>query len=121
MMRAVTCGHPPALLLRRGQVVKALDIVVSAPLGLGMLTDDLPIGQERLQPGDRLVLYTDGVVEARDAAGDFFGMQRLVEFVTKQAASGRPVAETLRRLNHSILDTRTESSRMTRRPSSWSG
>lgn len=101
--RWITCGHPPALLLRGGQVVKELDDVVSAPLGLGLLGGDLPLGQERLQPGDRLVLYTDGVVEARDAAGDFFGVHRLVELVTRQAASGRPVAESLRRLNHAIL------------------
>ncbi len=101
--RWITCGHPPALLLRGGQVVKQLDEVVSAPLGLGLLQGDLPMGQERLQPADRLVLYTDGVVEARDEDGSFFGVDRLVEFVTRQAASGRPVAETLRRLNHAIL------------------
>ena len=102
--RWVTCGHPPTLLLRRGRVVKALDSIVGAPLGLGLLAERLEIGQERLEPGDRLVLYTDGVVEARDADGEFFGPGRLVEFVTRQAAAGRPGAETLRRLNHAILD-----------------
>lgn len=102
--RWVTCGHPPALVVRDGRVVRTLDAVVNAPLGLGLLGDDPEVGQERLEPGDRLLLYTDGVVEARDASGEFFGSERLVEFVTRQAAAGRPAPETLRRLNHAILD-----------------
>ncbi len=101
--RWVTCGHPPSLLVRGGRVVKVLDSVVAAPLGLELLDDEVPVGQERLEPGDRLVLYTDGVIEARDAEGEFFGTERLVEMVSRQAASSRPAAETLRRLNHAIL------------------
>ena len=101
--RWVTCGHPPALLLRGGKVVKQLDAVVGAPLGLELLGDGPLMGQEHLEPGDRLVLYTDGVVEARDETGAFFGTDRLVEFVTREAAHARPVAETLRRLNHAVL------------------
>lgn len=98
-----TCGHPPALLVRRGRVVKVLDSVVGAPLGLEYLAGGVELDEERLEPGDRLLLYTDGVIEARDAAGEFFGTERLVEMVVKEAASGRPAAEGLRRLNHEIL------------------
>lgn len=101
--RWITCGHPPALLLRGGKVVKQLDAVVGAPLGLELLGDEPLMGQEHLEPGDRLVLYTDGVVEARDEEGRFFGTDRLVEFATREAAHSRPVAETLRRLNHAVL------------------
>ena len=101
--RWATCGHPPALLVRGGRVVKELDAVIGVPLGLGMLADGVEVGAERLQPGDRLLLYTDGVVEARNADGVFFGVERLVELVIRQDAARRPVAETLRRLNHAIL------------------
>jgi len=92
------------LLLRSGRVVKFLDTVVEPPLGLRMLGKEPDVGQERLQPGDRLVLYTDGVVEARDSDGEFFAPERLAEFVTRQAADARPLAETLRRLNLAILE-----------------
>jgi serine phosphatase RsbU (regulator of sigma subunit) len=100
----VTCGHPAALLIRDGKVVKELDSVIGVPLGLGLLDCDPTVGAERLQPQDRLLLFTDGVIEARDSQGDFFGNERLVEFVARQAAASRPAAETLRRLNHAILD-----------------
>jgi len=48
---------------------------IGAPLGLG---DGAPEGHGRLRPGDRLVCFTDGLVEARDAAGRFID-QRLLE------------------------------------------
>lgn len=99
----ITCGHPPALVVRQGRVVKTLDQSNGMPLGLGMLPPDLDIGEEQLEPGDRVLLYTDGVVEARDAAGQFFGTERLVEFVGREAAAGLPPPETLRRLNMAIL------------------
>jgi serine phosphatase RsbU (regulator of sigma subunit) len=50
-----------------------------------------------------LVLYSDGVVEARNDAGEFFGTQRLADFVARTSA-GLPAPETLRRLNLAILD-----------------
>lgn len=96
--RWTTRGHPPVLLVRHGKVVERLDQVLGVPLGLGLLDEGVEIAEERLEPGDRLLLYTDGVVEARDAVGQFFGTERLVGFVSRQAADGRPAAETLRRL-----------------------
>ena len=65
--RWASCGHPAALLVRGGRVVKELDAVVGVPLGLGMLEGGVELGAERLERGDRLLLYTDGVVEARNA------------------------------------------------------
>lgn len=97
----VNCGHPPTLVVRGGRVVKELDVPVNPPLGLLSTIPD--VSSERLEPGDRLVLYTDGVTEARDPGGDFFGVERLVDFVTRESAAGRPAAETLRRLNLAIL------------------
>lgn len=95
-------AHAPALLVRASRVVRQLDAVTDPPLGLGLL-EAPQIGAERLQPGDRLLLHTDGVTEARDTAGEFFGTDRLVEFTSRQAAAGRAAAETRRRLNRAIL------------------
>jgi serine phosphatase RsbU (regulator of sigma subunit) len=94
-------GHPPPLLLRRGRVVKSLDAEPGLPLGLG---GDVEPACEQLEPGDRLLLYTDGVVEARSTTGEFFGTKRLVEIVRRQEADRRPVPETMRRVMHAILE-----------------
>ena len=94
-------GHPAPLLLREGRVVKALDVEPGLPLGLG---GDVEPGQQQLEPGDRLLLYTDGVVEARSATGEFFGLSRLVDIVRRQEADRRPVPETMRRVMHAILE-----------------
>jgi serine phosphatase RsbU (regulator of sigma subunit) len=64
----VNCGHPPPLLLRRGQVI-TLDPPAPAP-PLGFMPTVRP-RIERLEPGDRLLLFTDGLGEAR-RDGEFF-------------------------------------------------
>jgi serine phosphatase RsbU (regulator of sigma subunit) len=51
-----------------------------------------------------VLLYTDGVVEARDADGQFFGIDGLADLVSRQAIAGQPAPETMRRLMHAILD-----------------
>jgi serine phosphatase RsbU (regulator of sigma subunit) len=50
-----------------------------------------------------VLLYTDGVTEARTADGSFFTAERLAEFLERQSAAGLPTPETLRRLRRAIL------------------
>ena len=64
----VNCGHPAPLLLRRGEVIP-LDPPANAP-PLGFMPVVRP-RVERLEPGDRLLFYTDGLAEAR-RDGEFF-------------------------------------------------
>jgi serine phosphatase RsbU (regulator of sigma subunit) len=59
--------------------------------------------ETRLEPGDRLVLYTDGITEARSPAGEFFGERRLTDFISAAAAAGDPAPETVRRLMRHVL------------------
>jgi serine phosphatase RsbU (regulator of sigma subunit) len=53
---------------------------------------------EQLQPGDRLVLYTDGITEARTRTGEEFGLTRFIDFLVRHHIDGLTVPETLRRL-----------------------
>ena len=107
-LRLVNAGHPAPLLLRGSQVIKELDAAPAAPLGLnGLLAKVTPesflVLTEQLQPGDRLLLATDGVDEARNAEGEFFGRDRLAQFAAKEAASGVPTPEMMRRLQQAVL------------------
>ena len=101
----VNAGHPFPLLLRAGRVVKALETEPRPPLGLGHLVADSPVdvGMEQLEPGDMVLLYTDGVVEARSPAGEFFGVERLGELVCTQLAGGLSAPETMRRVVRELL------------------
>ncbi|WP_448639808.1 PP2C family protein-serine/threonine phosphatase [Geodermatophilus sp. URMC 63] len=101
-LRYVRAGHPPPLLLRAGRVVKQLDGGLRVPFGLE--TAGVAVAEEVLEPGDWLALYTDGITEARDAGGRWFGEERLVEFLTRAAADGQPPPETVRRLVHAVLE-----------------
>jgi serine phosphatase RsbU (regulator of sigma subunit) len=66
------------------------------------------IVEEALEPGDHVLFYTDGVIEARSADGEFFGPQRLVDFVVRTFADRVPAPETMRRLIRAILDYQHE-------------
>lgn len=69
----VNCGHPPPLLRRTGTVREVTPPAYEPPLGLRELTGGRYVaGRIELRPGDLLLLYTDGISEARDAAGRFY-------------------------------------------------
>ena len=104
VLHYVLAGHPPPLLVRGGRSVKELPHPPRTPLGVrGMPSDRLTVGHEQLEPGDRLLLYSDGIVEARNAHGEFFGEHRLVDFTRRAELAGLPAPETLRRLTAAVL------------------
>jgi serine phosphatase RsbU (regulator of sigma subunit) len=76
-LRYVNCGHLCALLLRRDGTLDRLE-PTSTVLGL-FPQWECSVGECRLEPDDLLTLYTDGVTEAFDDAGEEFGEERLVE------------------------------------------
>ncbi len=86
-------GHNPPLLLRAGGDVEMLKPCGPA-LGIvpGARWRDL---DERFAPGDVLLLYTDGVVDARDEFKRFFGVERLVEAACRPAASAAEIRENV--------------------------
>jgi len=102
--RRISAGHPGELLLRDGRLVRTLATPTALPLGLADLDRRGPaVTEEALEPGDQLLSYTDGVVEARTAEGEFFGRDRLADFVTRTLSERVSGPETLRRLVRAIL------------------
>lgn len=99
----ICAGHPAPLLLRDRRVVAELECEPILPFGLGSEGPE-SVGLQVLQPGDAVLLYTDGVVEARTAAGEEFGLARLTDMLEREAASGRSGEELLRRVVRAVLD-----------------
>ena len=110
----IPCGHPAPLLIRDGKVIKELAPEPWLPLGLSRY-HSAPPGtgrpgrppvpyREQLQADDRILLYTDGVIEGRGADRSLFGLDRLTDFLTRGTAAGVPAAEALRRLDRVIVD-----------------
>ena len=90
----INAGHPVGALVREGH---AAMLDVPSQLPMGMFEETIyEQHQLQLQPGDRVVLISDGVVEARPAGGDEFGEDRLCASLEKLADVG--AGETVRRL-----------------------
>jgi serine phosphatase RsbU (regulator of sigma subunit) len=101
----LTCGHPLPIIVRRGATLPSPDIQAGVPLGLSFLGSVVGnLAEVQLEPGDGVLLYTDGVTEARDPAGAVFGEQRLRDLIAREHLSGGPPQEVVRRLVRSALE-----------------
>ncbi|MFF6824487.1 SpoIIE family protein phosphatase [Streptomyces longwoodensis] len=99
----VNRGHHPPVVIRGGRWISELRCRPAHPMGtrLGL---EARLCREQLEPGDRIVCYTDGITEARGAGDTEFGLERFVDFLLRHHADGLPVPETLRRLVHAVLE-----------------
>ncbi|QSA98790.1 PAS domain S-box protein [Methylococcus sp. EFPC2] len=94
-LRYANAGHPPALLLRAGTAeCESLDAE-----GLILGVDRQIQFEEKsvtLRPGDRLLMYTDGITDARNRQGEFFGLEQLSElFVSFRDDNPQAVVDKL--------------------------
>lgn len=78
-LQYINAGHCSPILMSRGEKSQYLE-TTGVPVGL---VDDAEFSVEtaQLQPGDRVVIYSDGVTDAQDVAGNFFGRRRLRELI----------------------------------------
>jgi serine phosphatase RsbU (regulator of sigma subunit) len=94
-------GHPPQLLLKHTSKEVHLMKAGTTILGVEPAIRKGSLFEEKIsfQSGDRLILYTDGILEARDAGGEQFGLDRLVKFTLSNYQC--PVGE----FNHLLIRT----------------
>ncbi|MEU5223574.1 PP2C family protein-serine/threonine phosphatase [Streptomyces toyocaensis] len=72
-VRILNCGHPPPVFVRGGRIHVLEPTSTSTPLNLSVLLGDhYYVDTVVFVPGDQMLLYTDGVTETRDRAGEFF-------------------------------------------------
>lgn len=90
-------GHPPPVIIRQGRTAVTLSCSPAPPMGTDLGVPPT-LCRDQLEPGDRLLLYTDGITEARDRRGHEFGLESFTDFLIQHHADGLPVPETLRRL-----------------------
>ena len=105
-LRWLNAGHPLPLLIRQGRVVGTLSCPPRPPFGLGYLLSEVatPLAEHQLEPGDALLMYTDGIIEARRPGGADFGVERLIDLLDRASAADLSPAETVRRLSNAVLD-----------------
>ncbi|MFA6055425.1 MAG: GAF domain-containing SpoIIE family protein phosphatase [Thermodesulfovibrionales bacterium] len=82
-LKVSVAGHPPFLWIT-GKKVKVTSLPAGPPLGI--IPEDYPVSRLSLNKGDRLILLTDGVFEAKNRDGGRIGFDAVVDFVRKHAA-----------------------------------
>jgi len=103
-LSAVNAGHPAPLLIRGNRVHQVLESPGTLPVGFG---GDTPlISTQRLQPGDRVLFYTDGLVEEHESGGEQFGEDRLFTAIERVSRASGSVQEMVRGLSHALMRER---------------
>ncbi|MET0565540.1 MAG: PP2C family protein-serine/threonine phosphatase [Acidimicrobiia bacterium] len=97
----INAGHVLPMLVRNGTYAGPLLCTPSVPFGLGGPVRE--VAEQALQPGDRVLFYTDGITEARSTHGSFFGDDQLSDLLVRASLENLPVQETVRHLADSII------------------
>ena len=99
----VNAGHPPMVHLRRRHgIADPRPGESNLPFGLG--SGKPVVSRLSLEPGDRLLVVTDGILEIRNAAGGApFGTQKLVDIVERTTAETHSTAEAVRRVTQAVV------------------
>jgi sigma-B regulation protein RsbU (phosphoserine phosphatase) len=98
-----SAGHPPLLCLQDGRAPTMLD-VEGFPIGMAPESEPFQQRAVALQPGDRILVYSDGIPDALRADGEVFGAARLLE--AAQRFSSEPLDGLIQRLMSELRDWR---------------
>ncbi|MFE1341063.1 PP2C family protein-serine/threonine phosphatase [Streptomyces sp. NPDC058733] len=100
----VNAGHPPPILIRDHRVAQRLVGPTTLPVGLG--GPEPRISGLGLVPGDRVLCFTDGVVEEHKSGGEEFGEDQLIDCVNQLERTGRGIRAVTRSLSHTLKQAR---------------
>ncbi len=95
---------PRAPLIRDHRVIQALDGPGTLPVGVG--GDTPQITTRQLRRGDRVLIYTDGLVEEHKTGGEQFGEERLIAAIERVGPASGGVQEMVRDLSHALMRER---------------
>jgi sigma-B regulation protein RsbU (phosphoserine phosphatase) len=91
-------GHPPALILRRSS--NEVTRLLGDGFAIGFFEDSTySLCEDRLEVGDALIMFTDGITEAQDLSGEAFGLERLAA-----ALRGTSVNQSSADMLRAVLD-----------------
>ena len=102
LLRYVNAGHNPQFVVRRRGGLEALSST-GMPIAL-YAGHGYTAAETRLEPGDLLFFYTDGLVEAENATGDMIGSERLEEMLARER--GQQIADVLRHIEQQVAEFR---------------
>ncbi|MFE1443073.1 PP2C family protein-serine/threonine phosphatase [Streptomyces sp. NPDC058739] len=100
----VNAGHPAPILIRDHRVTRRLDAPTTLPVGLGGAEPE--VGELGLEREDRLLCFTDGLIEEHTAGEEQFGEEQLIDWVNGLERTGRGVRAVARSLSHTLKRAR---------------
>lgn len=100
----VNAGHPAPLLIRDHAVVGELAGPTTLPVGFG--GEQPRISERSLRRGDRVLCFTDGLIEEHEAGEEQFGEEQLISCVNSIEREEKGVRAVVRALSHALMDRR---------------
>lgn len=102
----VNAGHPAPMLIRGHRVVHRLDSPTTLPVGFGGAQPQ--ISELTLEPGDRILCFTDGLIEEHASGQEQFGEDQLIDWIHRLDQADRAVRTVARDLSHTLKRARGE-------------
>ncbi|MDQ1009518.1 hypothetical protein QFZ82_004003 [Streptomyces sp. V4I23] len=100
----VNAGHPAPLLIREHEVLRQLESPTTLPVGFG--GEEPQVSEQILQRGDRVLCFTDGLIEEHEAGEEQFGEEQLIHWVNRVEQAEEGVRAVVRSLSHTLKEER---------------
>ncbi len=100
----VNAGHPAPMLVRAHRVVGRLESPTTLPVGFG--GDQPQVSSVTLEPGDRVLCFTDGLVEEHADGQQQFGEEQLIDWVNRLEEADHGIRTVARELSHTLKRAR---------------